>query len=65
MSASITMVDMPVKFICRMGKWWLYSVTAVTHVAVSVVTDATTYIEDSKEREVLWQRLSGRFLGQV
>ena len=46
-------------------KWWLYSVTAVTDVAVSVVTDATTYIEDSKERENLWQRLSGRFLGQV
>ena len=48
-----------------MGKWGLYSVTAVTDVAVSVVTDATTYIEDSKERENLWQRLSGRFLGQV
>ena len=59
------MVDMPVKFISRMRKWWLYSVTEVTDVAVSVVTDATTYIEDSKERENLWKRLSGRFLGQA
>ena len=25
----------------------------------------TTYIEDSQEREDLWQRLSGRFLGQA
>lgn len=27
-----------------MGKWWLYSVTAVTDVAVSVVTDAAVSV---------------------
>ena len=36
-----------------MGKWWLYSVTAVTDVAVSVVTDATTYIEELMA-EIKW-----------